>query len=80
MLFLKTLKAFLGAVKVCNFFLNHECKVKLIQYLRGLQLMLTCSISQHADPRRQLGSASSIHNSEARGNILVNGKSTWFII
>lgn len=59
-LFFQTLRAFLGAVKVHNFYLNLVCKVKLIQYLQGLQLMLTCSVSQHADPGRQLGNACSI--------------------
>lgn len=79
MLFLQTLRAFLGAVKVHNFYLNLVCKVKLIQYLQGLELMLTCSVSQHADPGRQLGSACSIYNSEASGSILVNDRSTWSI-
>lgn len=67
MLFLKTLRSFLGVVEVHNVFLYLGRKVKLIQYLQGLQLMLTCSISQHADPRRQLGSASSVYNSEVSG-------------
>lgn len=76
MLFLKTLRAILGAVKIYIFFLNLGCKVKLIQYLQGLQLMLTCSIAQRADPRRQLGSSSSIYNSELSRSILDNDKST----
>lgn len=79
MLFLKTLRAFLGAVKVHNFFLNLGRKAKLIQYLQGLQLMLTCSTAQHAHTRGQVGSASSIYNSEASRSILVNEKRTWFI-
>jgi len=41
--------------------------------------MLACSIVQHADARRQLGSASSVYKSEASRNILVNEKSTWFV-
>lgn len=79
MFFLKTLRAFLGAVEVHNFPLNLGCKVKSIQYLQGLQLMLTCSTAQHAHPRRQLGSASSTYNSEASRSVLVNEKRTWFV-
>lgn len=54
--------------------------MKLIQYLQGSQLMLTRGISQLAHPRRQLGSVSCIYNSEVSRSILVNGKSTWFLV